>query len=251
MYAGLPGRVALITGATGGLGVALARRFLANGSNVALSDQGIDSLEMLRNDAIGANAAVSISIHRTDLSGASSYDELVGEVIEAHGSLNILVNNAALLSRSSLENLTLDEFDQIIAVNLRAPLFLAKAAIPVIRRSGHGSIVNVASMAGRTGGARDAFAYAASKGGLLAVTKSLARAAAQFGIRVNAILPANIDSAMMSDLSAEALAELCEGIPLGRLASASEVAELVLWLASDSASYVTGGQYDIAGGWSM
>jgi len=138
-------------------------------------------------------------------------------------------------------------------VNLMAPWFLTRAAITQMRRQGRGGrIVNVASMAGRTGGVGDVHPYAASKGGLLAVTKSLARAAAADGILVNAILPSNIESAMLRDsFPPEAIERTMSQVPLGRTAAPDEVAELVLWLSSQASSYVTGVSWDIDGGWFM
>ncbi len=169
------------------------------------------------------------------------------------GRIDVLVNNAAMLKRTPLEEVTPDQFEQALRLNLVAPYFLSRAAIVQMRRGGRGGrIVNVASMAGRTGGVADIHPYAASKGGLLAVTKSLAKAAAADGILVNAILPSNIESPMLRDsFPPEAIARTLAQVPLGRTAEPDEVAELVLWLSSDASSYVTGVNWDINGGWYM
>ena len=165
----------------------------------------------------------------------------------------MLVNNAATLKRTPLEEVSQAEFERTLRVNLVAPYFLARAAIAQMRAQGRGGrIVNVASMAGRTGGVADIHPYAASKGGMLAMTKSLARAAATDGILVNAILPSNIESPMLRDsFPPDAIARTLSQVPMGRTARPEEVAELVLWLSSGDCSYVTGANWDINGGWYM
>ena len=143
-------------------------------------------------------------------------------------------------------------FDQVMAVNLRAPLLLSRAALYHMRAQRTGRIVNVASMAARTGGTSDVFLYAASKAGLLALTRSLAKSAAADNVRVNAILPSNIESPMFrGGFPQDVIDRVLAQIPLGRTAEPAEVAELVLWLASDASSYVTGVTWDINGGWFM
>jgi NAD(P)-dependent dehydrogenase (short-subunit alcohol dehydrogenase family) len=187
-----------------------------------------------------------------DLSEVSACAHLVADVVAAFGRIDVLVNNAALLSQLPVASITADDFDRVIAINLRAPFFLAQASLVEMRKRRFGRIVNIASMAARTGGASDAFVYAASKAGLVALTKALARTAASDGVLANAILPANIDTSMLqTGFGPEHAGEVVRQIPLGRLAAPEEVAELVLWLASDACSYVTGAGYEIAGGWMM
>ena len=167
--------------------------------------------------------------------------------------LDVLINNAAELRRAPMSETTPDDFERTLRANLVAPYFLARAAIDLMKeRRIRGRIINVASMAGRTGGVADIHPYAASKGGLLAVTKSLAKAVAMDGILVNAVLPSNIESSMLRDtFSSEAIAHTLSQVPLGRTAEPDEVAELIMWLASDACSYVTGVNWDINGGWVM
>lgn len=250
-YADLETKVVLITGAAQGLGAALARAYAAQGARLALVD--IDG-ERLEQTATGLGVAPgTILSEAIDLADPQAYAPLVRRIASHFGALDVLVNNAAMLRRTPMEEVTLEDFERTLRVNLSAPYFLARAAIEEMRkRQTRGRIVNVASMAGRTGGVGDIHPYAASKGGLMAVTKSLAKAVAADGILVNAILPSNIESAMLRDTFPSATIERTLGaVPLGRTADPDEVAELVLWLSSEACGYVTGVNWDINGGWYM
>ena len=249
-YEGLQDAVVLVTGATGGLGVAIARRFADHGARLLLTDLQPDRLIDLAS-SFDPDSPLFIT-KPADLTDPAVCEPLVELAIERFGRIDILINNAALLGRAPLESITPTLFDRVIAVNLRAPFLLSQAAMAVMRRQQSGRIVNVSSMAARTGGTSDVFVYAASKAGLLSLTRSLAKIGAPDNIRVNAILPANIESPMLRDsFPQDVLDQVLEQIPLGRTARPSEVAELVLWLASDASSYVTGASWDINGGWFM
>lgn len=250
-YPDLRDKVVLVTGAAHGLGAALARSFAAQGARLALVD--IDG-EALALEARALDPGPErLLIEVADLADATSWAPLVQRVVTHFDGLDVLVNNAATLKRTAMDDVTLEDFERALRVNLVAPYFLARAAIAHMREQGRGGrIVNVASMAGRTGGVADIHPYAASKGGLMAVTKSLAKAVAPDGILVNAILPSNIESPMLRDIfPPEAIAKTLSQVPLGRTAAPAEVAELVLWLSSDASAYVTGVNWDINGGWYM
>lgn len=250
-YPELEGRAVLITGAAHGLGSALARAFAAAGARLTLLDRDGDALRSLAAELALDEDRLRLEI--VDLAETDRYDEVAERTAVGFGSLDVLVNNAAMLKRTAMAEVTLEDFERTLRVNLVAPYFLARAAIEHMRRLGRGGrIVNVASMAGRTGGVGDIHPYAASKGGLLAATKSLAKAAAEHGVLVNAILPSNIESAMLRDsFPPEVVARTLSQVPLGRTAEPAEVAELVLWLSSDACGYVTGANWDINGGWYM
>ena len=195
-----------------------------------------------------------VHLEVVDLADAEAYDAVVERTVASLRPASMCWSTTRpCCSRTPMDEVTLDDFERALRVNLVAPYFLARAAIAQMRRQGHGGrIVNVASMAGRTGGVGDIHPYAATKGGLLAATKSLAKAAAGDGILVNAILPSNIESAMLRDhFPPEAIARTLSQVPLGRTAEPAEVAELVLWLSSDACGYVTGVNWDINGGWYM
>lgn len=249
-YDGIENAVVLLTGATGGLGAALARRFATHGARLLLTDVDEGALAALatRLDAPPGR----VTILPADLADPAQAEKLVAAAVDRFGRLDVLVNNAALLGRAPLEAITPELFDRVIAVNLRAPFFLSRAAMAVMRGQGSGKIVNVASMAARTGGTSDVFVYAASKAGLLSLTRSLAKIGAGDNVRINAILPSNIESPMLREgFPQEVIDRVLAQIPLGRTADPDEVAALVLWLACDDSSYVTGVSWDLNGGWYM
>jgi NAD(P)-dependent dehydrogenase (short-subunit alcohol dehydrogenase family) len=243
--------VILITGAAHGLGAALAMSFAEQGSRLALVDVDADALAEVGSRLDLARDRLTTEV--VDLADTGACEPLVARAADRLGGLDVLVNNAAVLKRAALEDVSVADWEQTLRINLISPWFLARGAIAVMRRQGRGGrIVNVASMAGRTGGVANVHAYAASKGGLLAATRSLAREVASEGILVSAVLPSNIESPMLRNVfPPEAIARTLGQVPLGRTAEPREVAELVLWLASDASSYVTGVTWDVNGGWFM
>jgi NAD(P)-dependent dehydrogenase (short-subunit alcohol dehydrogenase family) len=248
-YAGLSGRVALVTGAGRGLGRAVAMRLLEHGAAVAAVDIDGEALSAL---AVQAGPGTSIHILPADLADAGTAESLVPLTVQAFGGIDILVNNAAILCRKPLEDVSIEDFDRVIAVNLRAPFLLARAALREMRPRRWGRIVNVSSIAARTGGSSDVFPYAASKGGLVALTKALAKSAAPDNVLVSTVLPAGIDTPMVAQgYDTEGLEQIKTQIPIGRLSQPEEIAEAVLWLASEASSYVAGASFDVNGGWSM
>lgn len=249
-YEGLRDAAVLVTGAARGLGAAIAEGFAAQGARLLITDIHREGLER-QAESLGLGTD-HLVLEPADLTDVSAYEPLVRRAVEAFGRLDVLVNNAAVIGRAPLEEITPELFDRVIAVNLRAPFFLSRAALGVMRPRRSGRIVNVASMAARTGGTSDVYTYGASKAGVLAITRSLAKIAAPDNVRINAILPSNIESPMLrGSFPQEVLDRVLNEIPLGRTAHPAEVAELVLWLASDASSYVTGAGWDINGGWYM
>ncbi len=252
-YPGLEGKGVLVTGAARGLGKAVAEAFGAQGARLALVDSDEAGLNAVGDLLAATVGPAHVVTEAADLADLALCESVVERLADALGRLDVLVNNAAIIERMRLETITPETFERVLRVNLMAPFFLARAAIGRMRRQGEGGrIINVASMAARTGGTSDIWMYAASKGGLLSVTRSLARTAAPDGILVNAILPSNIDSEMLhGTFPAESVQRTLAQVALGRAADPAEVAELVLWLASDAATYVTGVSWDINGGWYM
>jgi 3-oxoacyl-[acyl-carrier protein] reductase len=250
-YPDLEGRSVLITGAAGGLGRALVSTFAEQGCRIVVSDvDGRGLRDLLAGLAERQDQVRAVEV---DLRDVEACGGLVDSAVDAWGGLDVLVNNAAIIGGASLDEVTAGLFDQVMEVNVRAPLFLARAAIRHMRGRHQGRIINVASMAARTGGGYPGLTcYAASKGAMLSLTRALARAAAGDGILVNAVLPSNVDSPMLwGAFSPDDIARTVASIPLHRPAQAVEVAELVLWLASSASSYVTGACWDINGGWVM
>jgi 3-oxoacyl-[acyl-carrier protein] reductase len=242
MELGLRDRVAIVTGAARGLGKAIAQTLAEEGARLALLDVDWPTLQETAS-AMGSRDRV-IPLH-TDVSEENSVRDAVERVLQEYGRVDILVNNAGIASFARVPEITRAEWDRVLAVNLRSVLFMSQAVFPVMKRQGAGVIVNMTSMAGKVGGLKIGPAYSASKAGIICLTKSLARAGAPHGIRVNALAPAFIESAMMP---VEERDEYIPLIPLGRMGTPADVASAVLYLVSDRASFITGEVLDVNGG---
>lgn len=229
-------RTALVTGSAQGIGRATVDALAASGHRVI-------GLDVRDQDTTNLVAAIT-----ADLSDDTAIDGLVDDIVATHGNIDVLVNNAGLLIETPLEATTFDEFDRIMRVNVWAAFALSRAAAHGMRANGWGRIINIASIAARTGSERPAMAYGASKAAIVAVTKHLAWNFGPDGINVNAVAPGAIDTPMSrrQGLGTEQGPRL--DIPLRRHADASEVASVVDFLASDAASFVQGTTIDVNGG---
>jgi NAD(P)-dependent dehydrogenase (short-subunit alcohol dehydrogenase family) len=242
MELGLQNKVAIVTGAARGLGQAIAQTLAEEGARLALVDVDWPALQETAK-AIGSRDRV-IPL-QADVSEENSVRDAVEAVLQEYGRIDILVNNAGIASFPRIPEITPTEWDRVLAVNLRSVLFMSQAVFPIMKRQGVGVIVNMSSMAGKVGGLKIGPAYSASKAGIICLTISLARAGAPHGIRVNAIAPAFIESAMMP---VEKKDEYVPLIPLGRMGTPADVASAVLYLVSDRASFITGEVLDVNGG---
>ncbi len=247
----LEGRVAIVTGAASGIGRAVAETFACAGATVALVD--IDE----RNAASAAEAVAHqggrATVVRADVSQAADCQHAVDSVLDTFGRLDVLVNNAGIVRRADVVNLAEEDWDRVMAVNLKSVFLMSKFAVPVMTKGGGGAIVNVASGWGLVGGPQ-AVAYCASKGGVVLLTRAMAIDHGAAGIRVNCVCPGDTDTAMLR-AEAHQLGERIERFladsanrPLRRLGRPEEIAQAVLYLAGDTASFVTGTTLVVDGG---
>jgi len=242
----LKGMVALVTGAGRGIGKATAILLAKEGADVVVNDVDLQSAKETADDirAMGCEA-LPIKAHVSD---KAQVCKMVDSIINAFEKIDILVNNAGIFSSVPLIDMTEDEWDKIMDVNLKGVFVCSQAVMKFMIRQRSGKIVNIASLAGKVGGLYAGAHYAASKAGVICLTKSLAKQLAQYNINVNAVAPALIETDMMKDWPKQVKETLLRQVPLGRFGTADEVAETVLFLVSDGANYITGATIDVNGG---
>ena len=241
----LDGKVALVTGASGGIGAAIARVLHTQGAVVALSGTRVKALEALA-VALGERAHVCPA----DLRDPAAAEALVGAAEAAAGPLHVLVNNAGLTKDGLALRMKDEDWASVLDVDLGAPFRLARAALRGMLRRRAGRIIGIGSVVGTTGNPGQAN-YAAAKAGLVGMSKALAQEVGSRGITVNVVAPGFIETAMTEGLTAEQKARLVGAIPLGRMGQPEDVAAAVLWLASDEAAWVTGTTLHVNGGMAM
>jgi len=240
-----PQKVALVTGAARGIGLATAKRFLADGWSVALLD--IDGDNLGRTFTVLAKPATTVAITR-DVADAAGVSRAVEAIGQKFGRLDALVNNAGIAIFKPILEVTYEDWSRVLAVNLTGPFLCTQAAAPLLRDSGGGAIVNITSISGlRASTLRTA--YGTSKAGLAHLTQQQAIELAPLGIRVNAVAPGPVDTAMAKAVhTAEIRAAYHDAIPLNRYGLESELAEVIFFLCSERASYITGQTLAVDGG---
>lgn len=241
-------RRAIVTGASAGIGVEVARRLAAAGAHVWLT-YASDADGAARTAALCDQAGGAARASQLDLRKVDAIDAFIADVTERWGAVHVVVNNAAVCPWTPWDAITMDEWDAVLETNLRGTFRLLQQVVPLLRAAeGDRCIVNLASVAGETGGIATGVHYAASKGGVLALTRSFARLLAPERIRVNAVAPGPIDTAMTGALDDDRRAGLAGGVPLGRFGTVAEVAAVVALLASPESGFTTGATYDVNGG---
>ena len=243
----LTGRVAIVTGASRGIGRAIAERFAAQGAIVIAAARGENAKDAV--DAITAKGGKAEAVG-VDVTDASALERLPGTVVEKHGRLDILVSNAGITRDQLLMRMTREDWDAVLTTNLTAAFVLVQAAIRPMLRQRSGRIISVSSVVGQMGNAGQAN-YAASKAGLIGFSKALARELASRSITVNVIAPGLIDTNMTRAIEAKAQTDWAAQIPLGRLGTVDDVAAAACYLASDEAAYITGHVLAVNGGMYM
>ncbi|AET92421.1 short-chain dehydrogenase/reductase [Burkholderia sp. YI23] len=244
----LQGKVALITGAGQGIGAATASKFAQEGAAVVVCDVNEASLKDVTEACRKAGAdTAAYCIDMTDKLGVS---ELVASVTKRFGRIDVLVNNAGITRDARLQKMTLDQFDAVIDVNLRAVFHASQAVAEGMIARGSGVILNVSSVVGIYGNFGQTN-YAASKFGVIGFTKTWSRELGPKGIRVNAVAPGFIDTSILSTIPEDVLSKMREQVPLGRLGAPEEVANVYAFLASDEASYINGAVIEVSGGMTL
>jgi 3-oxoacyl-[acyl-carrier protein] reductase len=242
----LKDRVAIVTGGARGIGKAIALTFVREGAKVALVDVEYERSEILKDEIKKRNGdAIAISC---DITKSTDVGNMVKQTYRTFGRIDILINNAGIIRRGTIDTVTEEDWDRVIAVNLKGTFNCSKAVVEIMKSQGYGKIVNVSSIAGKMGDITSAPGYGPSKAGVDALTKTLARQLAPYGINVNAVSPHAIETEMSAQWSEKRRKEIIASIPLGRLGKPEDVAEAVLFLASDQASFITGEILDVNGG---
>ena len=246
----LKGRVALVTGSGRGIGKAIAAVFAREKAHVVLNDIRPQKELATVADDISSGEVQILPIH-ADVSKFDEAREMIARVEKTFKRLDILVNNAGIIRRGTIETVTELEWDEVIRVNLKGTFNCAKAVVEIMKRQGTGKIINVSSVAGKLGDITSAPGYAPSKAAIDAFTKTLARQLAPYGINVNGVAPHAIETEMSAQWSPEKRKTIIEAIPLKRLGKPEDVAEAVLFLASEKADFITGEILDVNGGFLM
>jgi len=243
----LENKLSLVTGACGVVGLATSRALLAMGVKVVLVDLDPASLDRLAEDL--GPGAIPVAL---DISDSEAVHATCGRIREQHGPVQILVNNAGVLSNNKAVATSADEWRRILEINLGGAFYLSREWLDGMKSNGWGRIINVCSLGMKTGGLTAGTAYAASKGGMGALTFSLARESAPFGVTVNGIAPAYVNTPMVTEqLTEDQRKQLLATIPVGRFCEGEEVAQLICYLASPMTGFITGEIVDINGGLHM
>jgi 3-oxoacyl-[acyl-carrier protein] reductase len=240
----LDGKTAVITGGAQGIGFAIAEVFVRAGARVVLGDLNLEAMQEAAAKLGGADVA---AVARCDVTSAAEMEALVTGAVDTFGSLDIMVNNAGITRDATMRTMTEDQFDQVISVHLKGTWNGTRLAAAIMRERKSGAIVNISSLSGKVGMVGQTN-YSAAKAGIIGLTKAAAKEMAHHGVRVNAIQPGLIRSAMTEAMPQKAWDQKMTEIPMGRAGELAEVATVALFLASDMSSYMTGTVLEVTGG---
>lgn len=241
--------VAIVTGGAKGIGQAISLVLAKNGTNVVVSD--VDELAAEQTAEIVRGYGCRSIVLKTDVISEKEIIGLVSGTVKEFGRLDVLVNNAGVIKMSPILDLTVDQWDQTLNINLRGTFLASREAFRVMKLQKSGKIINISSLSAKIGGHAAPADYSASKAGIMTLTKSFALAGAEFGINVNAVAPGPIDTDLTRAWGSEVNNEFAEKIPLKRYGKPQDVAEAVAFLASEKSDYITGEIIDVNGGFLM
>ena len=242
------GKIAIVTGGSSGIGAATARALSTHGATVVVADVADAAGEELTAELVREGATARY--RHLDVALAEAWEDIVASTEERYGRLDILVNNAGIGSMPDVESETLEGWERVIAVNQTGVWLGMRAVVPAMRRAGGGSIVNVSSIFGAVGGFGSSVAYHAAKGAVRLMSRNAAIRYAKEGIRVNSIHPGFIETPILAPIQGTPFEEaIVSGTPMGRLGRPEEIGEVIAFLASDRASYITGAEIFVDGGW--
>lgn len=241
------GKVVLVTGSAQGIGLAAVRAFASEGAALVLNDVNGEALNRAVHD-LRSEGSECLGV-QADTSKMVEVDRMFGEIVETFGKLDVLVNNAGITRDAFLHKMTEEQWSQVISVNLTGVFFCLQAAARIMRNAGSGSIINISSDAryGNPGQAN----YSAAKEGIIGLTRTAARELASRNVRVNAVSPGPIDTPMLRAVPEKARQAFLAAVPMGRAGSVEELSQVILFLASDRSSYITGQVINCDGGWIM
>ena len=236
-------KIAVVTGAAQGIGLQIATRFAESGAKVIMLDIKYPHKDLTKQDY-----NQNIIKLKVDISKKDEIEDITQYINKNIGIINILVNNAGICEVCPFEELTEEQWDRMLAINLKGAFFCCQAVVKAMKKTESGKIINIASIAGKTGGVLAGIHYSVSKAGLIMLTRCLARELAPFNINVNAVAP-TLSNTKMKDLFSDLqIQQIINSIPFGRLAFPEEIANAVLFLASDAASFITGETINVNGG---
>ena len=241
------GKGAIVTGSARGIGKGIARGLSREGARVVVSDID-EAAASVTAQAIQEDFKVSSFSLKTDVTKKSDIEALVKHALDHLGEIDFLINNAGIMYQTKTQDLTGQEWDEVMNVNMRSVFFCCQSVSPIMKKQKKGGILNMASIAGKIGGIASGAHYAVSKAGVICLTKIFARELAPFGVRVNALAPGPVNTAIMQSFPPEIRKGFSKNCPLGKVAEIEDIVEASLFLLSDGANHITGEILDINGG---
>ena len=245
----LMNKVSIVTGGAQGLGKAIALELAGKGSHLVVGDVNLEAAQRVTEE-VHALGRRSLAL-RVDVSNARGVSEMADRVVKEFGRIDILVNNAGICQVVTIEKMSEEDWDRVMAVNLKGVFLCSKAVMGVMKKQRSGRIVNMGSLAGKVGGIATGANYSVSKAGVICFTKALARELAPYGVTVNAVAPGVIETDMTRGITQGDFTNYLKTIPLGTIGSAEDVSHAVAFLVSDEARYITGEILDVNGGMLM